>query len=51
MIWLLSILILISYVPLLIAGKSVDPDAQIIIPNLEAGNYWANLFSLKTIDF
>lgn len=51
MLWLLPVLIFVSYLPLLTAGKTVDPDAQIIIPNLEAGNYFQNLFSLKTIDF
>lgn len=51
MLWLLTLLIFISYYPLLTAGTSVDPDAQIIIPNLEAGNYFEKLFSLKTIDF
>jgi hypothetical protein len=51
MLWLLPLMIFISYYPLLSAGTSVDPDAQIIIPNLEAGNYFKNLFSLRTIDF
>lgn len=51
MLWLLPLLIFIAYYPLLTAGTSVDPDAQIIIPNLETGNYFQNLFSLKTIDF
>lgn len=51
MLWLLPLLIFISYYPLLTTRSVVDPDAQIIIPNLETGNYFQNLFSLKTIDF
>jgi hypothetical protein len=51
MIGFLPLFIFISYYPLLTSGSSVDPDAQIIIPNLEAGNYFLNLFNLKTIDF
>lgn len=53
--WILPFPALVAYLPLLLAKKTVDPDAQIILPNLEGMSgiisYFQHLFSLQTIDF
>ncbi len=53
--FIIPILLLIVYFPLLSASRTEDPDAQIILPNLESyvhiSDYLKGLVTLKTIDF
>lgn len=53
--YVIFLLLIPVYLPIIIASKTVDPDAQIILPNLLKMNsvyeYILSLINLKTIDF
>ncbi len=52
---IILVTLLVTYFPIIFDDVAVNPDAQIILPNLESFRNWKDyligLFSLKTIDF